>query len=66
MIRLLMMSVADNVIIPIQDLLGLGEDARMNRPASNAGNWQWRLTPELLTTAAFIKLLEMTEIYQRA
>lgn len=66
MIRLMMMSVANTIIIPIQDILGLGEEARMNQPASNAGNWQWRLTPELLTSMPTKKLLEMTESYQRA
>jgi len=33
------------VIIPVQDLLGLGSGARMNRPATTEGNWQWRLQP---------------------
>ena len=32
-------------IIPVQDLLGLGSGARMNRPATTEGNWQWRLQP---------------------
>ncbi len=41
--RLAMMSVADTVIIPMQDALGLGEEARMNRPSTWTGNWQWRL-----------------------
>jgi 4-alpha-glucanotransferase len=42
-IRLAMMSAAEWVIIPMQDVLGLGEGARMNRPSYRAGNWQWRL-----------------------
>ncbi len=42
-IRLAMMSVAERVIIPMQDVLGLGERARMNRPSTRTGNWQWRL-----------------------
>jgi 4-alpha-glucanotransferase len=33
------------VILPIQDILGLGEEARMNTPATAKGNWQWRLLP---------------------
>lgn len=66
MIRLMMMSVANTVIIPIQDIFGLGAEARMNRPASKTGNWQWRLAPELLTSTSAEKLLEITEIYQRA
>jgi 4-alpha-glucanotransferase len=42
-IRLAMMSVAERVMIPMQDVLGLGDRARMNRPSHRAGNWQWRL-----------------------
>jgi 4-alpha-glucanotransferase len=38
-----MMSVAERVMIPMQDVLGLGDRARMNRPSHRAGNWQWRL-----------------------
>jgi len=44
-IRSAMMSAAETVIIPVQDLLGLGAEARMNSPGTDAGNWQWRLTP---------------------
>ncbi|MGA1979877.1 MAG: 4-alpha-glucanotransferase [Sedimentisphaerales bacterium] len=44
LIKLALGSVADTVIIPMQDILGLGEEARMNRPATIKGNWQWRLT----------------------
>ena len=44
-IRLAMMSVADTAILPMQDILGLGEEARMNRPATTEKNWQWRLSP---------------------
>ena len=64
-IRLAMMSVANMVIIPLQDVLGLGEEARMNRPATSKGNWQWRLLPELLTSSLTAKLLEITESYGR-
>ncbi len=66
LIRLVMMSVADTVIIPMQDLLGLGEGARMNRPATLKGNWSWRLSPDQLTPDLAQKLREMTEIYGRA
>ncbi len=64
-IRLAMMSVADMVIIPMQDILELGEEARMNKPATTEGNWQWRLLPEQLTPALAQKLREVTEIYGR-
>ncbi|MFP3869645.1 MAG: 4-alpha-glucanotransferase [Syntrophobacteria bacterium] len=66
LIRLAMMSVANLVILPIQDILGLGEEARMNRPAQTGNNWKWRLDSELLTEDVAGKLLEMTEIYGRA
>jgi 4-alpha-glucanotransferase len=66
LIRLAMMSVADTAIIPMQDLLGLGEEARMNLPAKKSGNWVWRLLPHQLTVAVRNRLLEMTEIYGRA
>ena len=42
-IRLAMISPARIVIIPMQDILGLGEEARMNRPGTTRGNWEWRL-----------------------
>ena len=44
-----MSSVADMVIIPMQDILGLGGNARTNLPASAKGNWRWRLVPERLS-----------------
>lgn len=65
-IRLAMGSVADTVIIPIQDLLGLGEEARLNKPATTEGNWQWRLTPDQLSPALAEYLKGITEIYGRA
>jgi 4-alpha-glucanotransferase len=66
LVRLAMMSVANSVITPMQDLLGLGEDARMNLPATSEGNWGWRLSSEQLTSSLARKLLEMTEICGRA
>ncbi|MCU0596140.1 MAG: 4-alpha-glucanotransferase [Desulfobacterota bacterium] len=66
LIRLAMMSVADTAILPMQDLLGLGEWARMNRPARQEGNWQWRLVPEQVTAPLAKELLEWTELYGRS
>jgi len=66
LIRLLMMSVANTVIFPLQDILGLGGEARMNRPATGQGNWEYRLLPEGLTPAVAEKLRETTEIYGRS
>lgn len=64
-VRLAMMTVADTVIFPIQDVLGLGEEARMNRPATRDGNWEWRLDAKLLNSEASWILREMTELYGR-
>jgi len=64
-VRLAMMTVADTVIFPIQDLLGLGQEARMNRPATRDGNWEWRLDSELLSPEVHRILREMTELYGR-
>jgi 4-alpha-glucanotransferase len=66
LIRLALMSVADTAILPMQDLLGLGEWARMNRPAQENGNWQWRLMAEQVTPSLTKELLELTEIYGRS
>ncbi len=66
LIRLAMMSVADMVIIPMQDFLGLGEWARMNLPARKDGNWQWRLELERLTSSLAKEISEIVMIYGRA
>jgi 4-alpha-glucanotransferase len=65
MIRLAMQSVANMVIIAMQDVLGLGEEARMNKPSVSFGNWSWRLTPEAITEAIKSHLAELTYVYGR-
>jgi 4-alpha-glucanotransferase len=65
LIRLAMMSFANIVIIPLQDILGLGESKRMNLPASTNGNWQWRVTPEHLSSSLVKDLSHITKIYGR-
>jgi 4-alpha-glucanotransferase len=65
LIRAAMMSVARMAVFPIQDVLGLGREARMNLPASNHKNWTWRLDPHSLTSSLSTRLREMTEIYGR-
>ena len=50
-IRAALASVADTAIVPAQDLLGLGSEARMNRPGTVSGNWRWRLVPGQLSPA---------------
>ncbi len=66
LIRLAMMSVSDMVIFPMQDILGLGAEDRMNRPSTVEGNWEWRLLPEQLAASVTVSLREMAEIYGRA
>ena len=66
LLRLLMMSIANTVIVPMQDLLGPREEARMNRPSVAAGNWEWRFLPDQICLTHQELLLEMTSIYGRA
>ena len=66
MIRLAMMSIANTAIIPLQDILGLGAESRMNIPATNKGNWRWRYSTEQLHNLHAEKLLKMTEMYGRS
>ena len=65
MIRLAMASVAKVAIIPMQDVLGLGPEARMNRPARTRGNWLWRMRKDQATAALAKDLKKMVEIYGR-
>lgn len=64
-IRLAMMSTAETVIVPLQDVLGLGSEARMNRPARRRGNWRWRFTWDALDSETTDRLRDMTETYGR-
>jgi 4-alpha-glucanotransferase len=65
-IRAVLASVADTAIIPAQDLVGLGSEARMNRPGTMADNWRWRLVPGQLSSDQARTLAVMTETYDRA
>jgi 4-alpha-glucanotransferase len=58
-------SVGNLAIIPLQDVLGLEQEARMNFPGKPVGNWQWRYTADLLTEELAARLRELTEIYGR-
>jgi len=64
-IRALLASVANTAIIPLQDILGLGTEARMNLPNSTSGNWAWRYRPDALTEELGKRLRELTEVYGR-
>jgi 4-alpha-glucanotransferase len=65
LIRMAMSSVAGLTIIPAQDVLGLPETARMNRPSSKKGNWLWRLKPGQLSLKHGKELKRLTKIYAR-
>jgi 4-alpha-glucanotransferase len=64
-IRALQASVADTVLIPLQDVLGLGSEARMNQPATLGGNWHWRCRPGMLQPETARRLRELGELYGR-
>jgi len=64
-IRAALASVADTAIVPVQDLLGLGSEARMNQPGLPAGNWRWQLRPGQLTAEVTQRLAGLTETYER-
>lgn len=65
-IRLAMISVANLSIIPMQDILSLGSEARMNKPSSTSHNWEWRVTTEQLMSNELQRFKELTEIFGRA
>ena len=64
-IRLAWSSVADMALTPLQDLLSLDSEARMNFPGRASGNWGWRYRAEDLSTELSGHLMEMTYLYGR-
>lgn len=64
-IRMAMMSVAGTTIIPLQDILGLGNDSRMNTPGTRTENWEWRVTQDQLSAEVARHLFDMTQVYGR-
>ncbi|MBJ6728028.1 4-alpha-glucanotransferase [Geomesophilobacter sediminis] len=65
-IRMAEISVADTAILQLQDVLGLGKEARMNTPGGTGGNWLWRYRPENLTRQLSARLAEITKVYDRS
>jgi 4-alpha-glucanotransferase len=53
-------------LIPLQDVFGLGSEARMNTPSLHGGNWKWRFTPGALTPELTAKLARLTEVADRS
>ncbi len=64
-IRAVLASVADTVIVPLQDVLGLDSQARMNLPGSLGGNWRWRYRSDALTPDLQHRLKELTMLFDR-
>ena len=65
MIRLALASVANVAIVPLQDVLGLGTEARMNRPGTERGNWAWRFEAGALRPEHAERLGALTRTYGR-
>lgn len=66
LIRLAMASVSNQAIVPLQDILGLDNSARMNIPGTSSGNWDWRFNDlEILSDQLCDRLLEVTRLYSR-
>ena len=65
MIRAVLASIADTAVIPLQDVLGLGGEARMNLPGRVSGNWKWRYRRDMLKPELAERLRTLTVIYDR-
>lgn len=66
MIRVVWSSVAIMALAPMQDLLNLGNEARMNFPSRASGNWFWRMTPNALTPQLLARVKEVNYLYGRS
>ena len=65
LLQLAWSSVAALAIAPLQDVLNLGKDARMNQPGSAEGNWRWRYIEDMVSEAAFQSLRDLTQASAR-
>jgi 4-alpha-glucanotransferase len=65
LIRLASQSVADMAIYPMQDVLGLGTEARMNLPGKSSGYWEWRFSWDQVVAVHATRLYEITALYKR-
>jgi 4-alpha-glucanotransferase len=64
-IRAVQASVATVAIVPLQDVLGLGSEARMNLPGTATGNWRWRYRPAVLRKEISERLRALALLYDR-
>ena len=58
-------SVGEIAIVPMQDVLGLDNSARMNTPGSMDNNWTWRMSDDQLDSADWVRIRELTKFYAR-
>jgi 4-alpha-glucanotransferase len=65
LIRGIMASVANTAITQMQDVLGLGSEARMNLPGKASGYWKWRIKPGAASAEIAARLKELTRLYDR-
>jgi 4-alpha-glucanotransferase len=65
LLRMAWASVADYALAPLQDVLNLGTEARMNMPGRSTGNWGWRFTREMLRDDLLDHLADLTDVYWR-
>jgi 4-alpha-glucanotransferase len=66
LIRAALGSVAQLAVVPLQDLLGLGPEARMNKPGTTVGNWLWRVSPGALTAELARNCTRLNQVFGRA
>jgi len=64
-IRSVLASVAEIAIVPLQDVLGLASEARMNLPGTTTGNWKWRFSPGALNKSLSERLRQLTQLFDR-
>ena len=65
MVRAAMSGTADKVILPMQDVLQLGAEARINTPSTTSGNWVWRMEKGAATRALAAELRTLAQTYGR-
>ena len=65
LVRLAWSSAAVLAMAPLQDLLNLGREARMNVPGDTDGNWRWRCTEEMLSESSFLAPRVLTDTSNR-
>ncbi len=66
LIYLAMASIANLCIFPLQDILGFGNDCKMNSPGTQQGNWRWRCAPRFLSSSVSSWLREQTVLFSRS